>query len=401
MKYAEEHDLYNKYSIIDCDVHESQPFSCFSDYLPEQWKIKLSNEELMRNEKEYIERMLSIPGPGKDVERATRTAHIMMEHPVRPVGGGLTFERYLQTRSSATKRPETGLANLEEIVDKYLTRMRDIGVKKTLVLPGTILFLVPQDPRPDLDVACCTGYTEFMLDKILGKYDDILTTVPAPARTPSKAVELIEKAGNEKNVVGVYILSSYEKHAGDDSYFPIYEIAQEKRLPIIFHGDPELSGLYGSFHTYFPINALSFPIGLIKQLTGLVSEGIFERFQHLKFAFLEGGLAWVPWIMHRLDLVYMEKRRDAPLLRKLPSEYIADRCFVGTQPIETIPSPARLKWLFDFFRERGMMKNLVYCSDYPHPDWDAPSAVHQPGFLKEEEKRMILGENAKHLLRVG
>jgi hypothetical protein len=54
VKYAESHDLYEKYSIVDLDVHEGQPFSYFADYFSAKWKGKVNNEDLLKRENEYI-----------------------------------------------------------------------------------------------------------------------------------------------------------------------------------------------------------------------------------------------------------------------------------------------------------------------------------------------------------
>ena len=114
-------------------------------------------------------------------------------------------------------------------------------------------------------------------------------------------MKLIERAWNEKSIGALYLLGSYDVQAGDDSYFPIYEICNEKRIPIVFHADFDIGGYFESFVNYAAISALCFPFQLVKHLTGIISEGIFERFPHVNFAFIEGGLSWVPWLISRLD----------------------------------------------------------------------------------------------------
>jgi predicted TIM-barrel fold metal-dependent hydrolase len=44
---------------------------------------------------------------------------------------------------------------------------------------------------------------------------------------------------------------------------------------------------------------------------------------------------------------------------------------------------------------------LLYSSDWPHWDFDPPSAVFDLPFLSEQAKRNILGENARRLLKLG
>ena len=57
-------------------------------------------------------------------------------------------------------------------------------------------------------------------------------------------------------------------------------------------------------------------------LTGLMFSGVPEVFPGLRFAALEAGCGWVPYLVDRMDEEF-EKRgsREAPLLKAKPSEY--------------------------------------------------------------------------------
>ncbi len=411
VKYAQEKRLYEKYAIIDLDAHERLPFSNFIPYLPEPWKNVISAAELQRREDEYLaslkEEFANDPMNRWRLDNDNFRDDPIVKERIREVTtpnyilqyakGGVTDE-WGHRRVRGDLRPDTDLDSDHDIANTYFAKMKEMGIKRTTVLPGNIVFGASLDPRPEVEVVCCQAYMDFVLDKFLGKYDEFIGVVPVPVRTPERAVDLIDKVANQKGVDALFLLSTYEVNAGDELYFPIYEVAQEKRIPIIFHGDTDTTGFFSSFKTYLSAYALSFPLSIAKQLTGITFEGIFERFPHLKFAFIEAGVTWLPWLMHRLDITYLEKRKDAPLLNKLPSEYIAEKCYIGTQPLETMPYPRRLKWAFDFFRERKMMDKIVYCSDYPHSDWDAPSSVHSLGYLTDQEKHMMFRDNALKFL---
>ena len=53
-----------------------------------------------------------------------------------------------------------------------------------------------------------------------------------------------------------------------------------------------------------------------------VINGLPERFPKLKVIWIESGLAWIPWLMQRLDNDYKMRSSEAPSLKKLPSEYM-------------------------------------------------------------------------------
>jgi predicted TIM-barrel fold metal-dependent hydrolase len=94
--------------------------------------------------------------------------------------------------------------------------------------------------------------------------------------------------------------------------------------------------------------------------------GILERHPDLRVVFLESGCGWIAWWLERLD-EHMEEWAHAttppPLL---PSEYFARQCFISTEPNEhTLPAVVSLIGA----------ENIVFASDYPHPDAIFPGAV--------------------------
>ena len=80
---------------------------------------------------------------------------------------------------------------------------------------------------------------------------------------------------------------------------------------------------------------------------------------------------------------------EAPLLKRLPSEYMRDM-FYTSQPMEK----TNLKLLQATMEAINAETQLLYASDWPHWDFDAPSSITTLPFLTEQAKRNILGLNA-------
>ena len=132
-------------------------------------------------------------------------------------------------------------------------------------------------------------------------------------------------------------------------------------------------GLYNTIHT-----------------TNLVMNGIPERFPDLKIIIIENGLAWIPWLMQRLDNEYGMRTNEAPLLKKRPSDYLRENFYYSTQPIEM----DHMEALELTMKMINADSQLMFTSDYPHWDFNLPSTIYDLPFLSRDTKLNILGRTA-------
>jgi hypothetical protein len=136
-------------------------------------------------------------------------------------------------------------------------------------------------------------------------------------------------------------------------------------------------------------HTVSHPVEQQLALTSMVLGGVLDRHSHLRCGFLECGASWLPYWMWRLDEhaeLDLSGWADAYgiHLKRLPSTYIAERCFVSTEADEA-PVIATLA--------HTAGRNVLWASDFPHPDAKYPSSLES--FLKLEG----LGpELAEHVL---
>ena len=140
------------------------------------------------------------------------------------------------------------------------------------------------------------------------------------------------------------------------------------------------------------LHACSHPIGMMKAMISMICGGVFESFPGLRAAYLEANAGWVPFWLGRMDRDYSLYREwDAPFLTRLPSEYFATNCYVGTEADE-----AELCYTVDAVGGT----NIVFSSDYPHHDSEFPESVNE--FLSHEDltdevKHNILWDNCARL----
>ena len=143
---------------------------------------------------------------------------------------------------------------------------------------------------------------------------------------------------------------------------------------------------------FLSMHALSFVHCNLIHMTNWVVNGLPVRFPNLKVLWIESGIAWLPYLMQRLDSEYMMRSSEAPLLTRKPSEYIKDMYF-SSQPLES-HHPKLMEATFEAIDAETQ---LLWCSDWPHWDFDSPSVIWDLPFLNQRQKRRIMGENAAEL----
>jgi predicted TIM-barrel fold metal-dependent hydrolase len=177
----------------------------------------------------------------------------------------------------------------------------------------------------------------------------------------------------------------------------MFEAAAHYNLPVGIHfggngGWPITGAGWPSF--YYEDHA-GMPQAFQGQITSLIYEGVFERFPNMKVVLIEGGFAWLPPLMWRLDRLWQEKGAEIPHVTRLPSETIREHFWITTQPIEEPNQPAYFRQLLD---QLGMNDRLLFATDYPHWDFDAPDQALPHG-LSAALKQAIMADNARQFYR--
>jgi uncharacterized protein len=176
----------------------------------------------------------------------------------------------------------------------------------------------------------------------------------------------------------------------------LYRAVEATGKPLVFHTaynwtDPSFAQLnrFGAMH------ALSFSHYCLIHLTNWLFNGLPDRFPKLKLLWVEGGLAWIPYLMQRLDHEVLMRPSEAPGLKRLPSEYIREMYFTS-QPLER----SNMQILQATMETINAETQLLFASDWPHWDFDPPSAITTLPFLSDQAKRNILGLNAAKLFNL-
>jgi len=276
--------------------------------------------------------------------------------------------------------------------DITLTRrwMDSMGIDIAILFPTPMLHL-GLHPQVEIEVALSHAYNRWLVEHVLAQEPRIRTMLYLPFNDPAATYRVVKEFIGKPGVVGFMVTSNRYRPVHHNDYMKTYALLEESNLPIAFHGaynwnDQSMLMV----NRFISAHALGFVWYNLVHLTNWVINGLGERFPKLKVLWIESGLAWLPFIMQRLDNEYMMRTADAPALKKLPSDYVRDMYFTN-QPMEKTGDMALLETTFRVIKAETQ---LLYSSDYPHWDFDLPSVIYDLPFLNETQKRAILGSNA-------
>ncbi len=175
---------------------------------------------------------------------------------------------------------------------------------------------------------------------------------------------------------------------------PLWALVEETGMPITFHvstgRDPRASRGNGGAVINYVTHSLS---PTIEPVANLCASGVLERFPKIRFATIEAGIGWVPWLLDAMDEAFRKHHMWVrPKLQGLPSDYYRAHGYATFQE-----DPAGLALAKDW----GLAGNFMWANDYPHHEGTWPhsgEAIERTmGGLDEADRAKILGLNAAKL----
>jgi len=341
--------------LVDCDVHNAVPSdAALRPYLPARWR---AYNELVgsRTFSPYVK---GFPYPK-----------------VSP-GGGSRLDAW----PPSGQLPGSDLDFMrEQLLDRFAIRIAVLNC----------LYRAAEQRNEEYGTALARAVNEWQVEHWLEPEPRLRASITVAYETPDLAAGEIERAARHPGFVQVLLFPRTREPLGRRRYWPLYEAAVAAGLPI---------GIHFASTTAAPTTAAGWPSYYIEdhtvmsmafqaQLTSLIVEGVFDRFPDLRIALVEGGFAWLPPLMWRLDALYHRMREEVPHLRRLPSEYVRDHVRVTTQPIEEPEHPPHMLDLIDQVGPQALM----FSTDYPHWDFDNPQRAFQVRLPPDLRDRIMHG----------
>ncbi len=251
-------------------------------------------------------------------------------------------------------------------------------------------------PSPYRAAALARAHNEWIRERWLDADRRFRGGILCTAQDADAAAAEIRRVADDERFVHVLLVGGSERPYGEPRYLPIFEAAVECGLPVAIHSGGEGLGLAappggaGPPTFYIEWHTLGSAGSIMAHLVSLVCHGVFERFPTLRVLLVEGGVAWLPAILWRLDTNWRALRAEVPWLERKPSEVVREHVRFATQPLEHTDGDDEL--LFDTLAAAGAPDILCFSSDYPHWDFDEPGWTLSR--LPEEWRDRVLHENA-------
>src|SRR5271170_119065 len=366
------------YKVIDSDMHLAEP--------PDLWQRYLDPAFKSRAPVGYgTPRLDGLEMPGK-----------RLQHPA--IGkwfGPLSkhVEPSLKDYAFAIERNWDGVSQLHA--------MDMEGIDIAYLYPSRGLYAVGLDSteqvgerglEPAFASALARAYNDWLYDFCAPDRKRLIGAAIIAPHDPDAAVAETRRSIKELGFGAIFLLPGIVNNRPwhHPAYDPLWDECQRLNVPVVFHGGGadyltdfglKLHDVMMMWHTF------SHCLGPMSALVSFTAGGVFDRFKKLRAGFLEANCSWAPWLFARLDDHYEEYvGRFEVKLEKKPSDYFKSNCFVSVEHDE---GPVRL--YVDWFGD----DNVVFSTDYPHPDSKFPHSIDK--FLQlplsESAKRKILWDN--------
>ena len=284
---------------------------------------------------------------------------------------------------------------------EHLNDMELDGVAASVIYPSQGL-LVYSVPDSNLLSAICRAYNNWLAEFCQPFPQGLRGIAMLNLDNLQEGVRELTRCA-KMGLAGAMITVSPPPDRPYDSpeYEPLWAAAQDLGMPLSLHvgtnrtgpNDPALD-----VEDIPPAFFTNIDHWVRMSLSQMLFGGVFERYPQLQVVSVEQELSWAPHFLNRLDNTYTQRPRArsqrALKTGMLPSDYFHTNVFLSFQ--EDVLG----------VRDRHIIgvDNLMWGSDYPHPEGTFPRSQQILAEIlaecTEEEKSKIAGGNAARVYHI-
>ena len=278
--------------------------------------------------------------------------------------------------------------------DLYIKDMDDDGVEVSVVYPSVGLLIYNLLSASDLLTGICKTYNDFAAD-FCQPYPKQLKPIAMinldDVQDGVTELERCAKLGFAGAMVTAY--PPVPRTYWTREYEPFWAAAQDYGMPISMHLATNRPGIdqetAGADQT--PTFIANSDHWIRMSLGHMVLSGVFDRYPKLQAGAVEAELSWIPHFVDRLDYTYMQRgrRTNWPRFKEgvMPSDFVHRNLFFSFQEDA----------LGIRLRDVIGVDNLLWGSDYPHPEATFPKSREILEDIladcTEEERAKIVADN--------
>jgi uncharacterized protein len=369
--------MHGDFRIVDVDCHQMEPSDIWTAHMEPGFAARAP-----RLEQVGARRTLVVEGVPVTNEHGSYPM-ASSEFLAATARGLARFERARQARFDAKSR---------------LDDMDEHGVDTQIIYPtagGQLLGRVFLDV--ELLAACCRAYNRWSAEYCRAAPERLRWSAMLPLQSPELAIEEARRAAAQ-GCVSFYVRPNpvCGRNLDHPAYEPLWSALEDLDRPVSLHdsGSPHLPSFGSRMPTHTSGHILAHPFEAMAAMVSLIWGGVVERHPRLTIVHVEADAGWLPYWLQRMEQHYeFSGNAEHPDLKRAPTEYFKRSFFVGCRGDEPT-LPALIELVGD--------GNVVFNTDYPHPDGTFPSGLRrifeQP--LSNDTLRKILWDNPARAFRL-
>jgi uncharacterized protein len=333
---------------VDGDVHPTPRRGELAQYIPEEWRSKLSTHPV--GEQIYYD--------------APDYAH----------ASAMRVDTFPADGNFAGSDPDLAFRQL----------IMEAGADIAILEPGIYSNRLPELNHV-LSCALNDWQDHHWLDSHNNWHERWRGSICLAIEAPELSAREVERWAGHPYMAQILIKAERRPSWGDPKYDPIWAAATKHDITVSCHLSrgqyEELPIPPVGFPSYNHDFMVTYSLLAANQVMSLIFDGVFDRFPTLRVVFVEHAFTWILPLMWRMDAIY-EKRKQWMDIKRKPSEYVKDHIKFTTQPLDYPEDKTELSRALEWME---CDKILLYSSDYPHWTFDDPRWLvkHLPEYARE------------------
>ena len=363
--------------VVDADAHQMEPPDFFLEWIDPSFLDRAPRLQKLESGRRYV------------VEGKPFT----YEHGTYPMAAPEFLEAAQKARDRFAGAAKTGFSPARRVED-----MDSEGVDVQIIYPSAAGQMLGREfDDPELLAACCRAYNDWSRAYCADHADRLRWAAILPIQDVALAVKEAERAA-ALGAVSFYVRPQPVKDRllPHEDYWPLWETIERLDRPISVHDSAScyLPSFGDRFVTHTSGHIVSHPFEAMATMMTFIWHGMFERFPKLTLVHVECDAGWLPFWLQRMEQHYdFSGTAEHPDLKRRPTDYFKSNIFVAARADEPM-----LKSVVELAGD----DNLLWNSDYPHPDGTWPWALgdFDRQQLTEESRRKLLWENPRRAFRI-